>query len=129
MKQKLILNKDMDKNLFLEIKHLIEESRQSVAQAINAGLAAMYWNIGKRINEEVLGNKRAKYGKQILQTLSAKLTEEYGKGWSVKQLQHCLRFADIFPDVQIVSTLWRQFSWSHLRHYWEVCEREKNKLD
>ena len=148
MKHKLIVKEDSDKNLFSEIKHLIEESRQSVAQAINTGLAAMYWNIGKRINEEVLGNKRAKYGKQILQTLSAKLTEEYGKGWSVKQLQHCLRFADIFPDVQIVSTLWRQFSWSHLKEiiylktdlerefYAQMCRIEKwsvrtlrNKID
>ncbi len=101
MKNKLTIKEDSDKNLFSEIKQMIEESRQSAAQAVNAGLTAMYWNIGKRINEEVLENKRAEYGKQILPTLSAKLTEEYGKGWSVKQLQHCLRFAEVFSDFQI----------------------------
>ena len=106
---------ESSKNLFFEIKQLIEEGRQQVAQAVNTGLIATYWNIGKRINEEVLGNKRAEYGKQILPTLSAKLTEEFGKGWSVQQLQHCLHFVETFPDFQIVSTLWRQLSWSHFK--------------
>ena len=50
------------------------------------------------------------YGKQILPTLSAKLTVECGKEWSDKQLRHCLRFAETFPDSEIVATLWRQLS-------------------
>ena len=112
---KLAKMDESSKNLFFEIKQLIEEGRQQVAQAVNTGLIATYWNIGKRINEEVLGNKRAEYGKQILPTLSAKLTEEFGKGWSVQQLQHCLHFVETFPDFQIVSTLWRQLSWSHFK--------------
>jgi hypothetical protein len=65
------------------------------------------------------------------------LTAEYGKGWSEKQLRHCLRFSEVFPDEQIVSTLWRQFSWSHLKEiiyiddplkrsfYLEICRIEK----
>jgi len=81
MKHKLIVNEDSAKNLFSEIKHLIEESRQSVAQAVNTGLTSMYWNIGKRINEEVLGNKRAEYGKKIVHALSAQLIKEYGNGF------------------------------------------------
>ena len=43
------------------------------------------------------------------------LTEEYGKGWSAKQLRHCLRFAETFSDFQIVSALWRQLSWTHFK--------------
>lgn len=113
MKQKLIVNKDRDKNLFLEIKHLIEESRQSAAQAVNAGLTVMYYNIGKRINEEVLGNKRAEYGKEIVQTLSEQLVQEYGSGFSAKYLRKMMHFADVFPDFQIVASLMRQLSWTH----------------
>jgi predicted nuclease of restriction endonuclease-like (RecB) superfamily len=99
--------------LFEAIQQIVEQGKQQVAQAVNAGLTATYWNIGKQINEDILKHKRAEYGKQVLQSLSAQLTNEYGKGWSVKQLQHCLRFVEIFPDIQIVSSLLRQLSWTH----------------
>ncbi len=108
-----------------------------VAQTVNIGLTATYWNIGKRINDDVLKNKRAEYGKQIVVTLSRQLMDEYGQGWSTKQLQHCLHFADTFPDFRIVSTLWRQLSWSHFKEivylktdlerdfYAQMCRVEK----
>ena len=102
-------------HLFDDIKRLIDEARSKVAQTVNIGLTAAYWNIGKRINDDILKNKRAEYGEQILPTLSAKLIQEYGKGWSVKQLQHCLRFAETFPDFKIVSALWRQLNWTHFK--------------
>lgn len=53
---------------------------QNVAVAVNAEIALLYWNIGKRINQEVLNFNRAEYGKQIVATLSRQLTEEYGSG-------------------------------------------------
>ncbi|MEA1911543.1 MAG: PDDEXK nuclease domain-containing protein [Spirochaetota bacterium] len=110
-------NKDkiMKDNLFLDIKQIIDESKKLVAQTVNSALSATYWHIGKRINEDILNNKRAEYGKQIVITLSKQLTEEYGRGWSLKQLQHCLHFVEIFQNIQIVSTLWRQLSWSHIK--------------
>ncbi len=102
-------------NLFSEIRQLIEEARQAVAITVNATTTVLYWNIGKRINGEVLENKRAEYGKEIVKTLSKKLTLEYGKGWSEQQLHHCLRFAETFPDQEIVYALSRQLSWTHFR--------------
>jgi predicted nuclease of restriction endonuclease-like (RecB) superfamily len=120
-----------------EIKTLIEQSRQQVAVTVNATMTMLYWQIGKRINEEVLKDKRAEYGKQIVISLARQLQAEYGSGWSEKQLRHCLRFADIFPDNSIVSTLCRQLSWSHIRilffmddplkraFYIEICKLEK----
>ncbi len=86
-------------NLFSEIKQLIEEARQNVAVAVNVATTVLYWNIGRRINKDILGNKRA----------------EYGKGWSEKQLRHCLRFAETFPDKEILYALSRQLSWTHFR--------------
>ena len=112
------MKKDIEINntiLFAEIKSLIDEARSAVAQTVNAGLTMLYWNIGKRINDEILQNKRADYGKQIVATLSRQLTLEFGKGWSVKTLRHCLHFVETFPDSSIVSTLWRQLNWSHFK--------------
>lgn len=104
-----------NQQVFSEIRQLIEETRKSVAVAVNAGLTMLYWEVGKRINKEVLNHQRAEYGKQIIAKLSEQLTEEYGKGWGRKQLLHCVRFATIFPEAEIVSTLWRQLSWSHIK--------------
>lgn len=72
-------------------------------------------SIGKRINHEILENKRAEYGKEIVKTLSKRLTLEYGEGWSEQQLRHCLRFAETFPDKEILYALSRQLSWTHFR--------------
>jgi predicted nuclease of restriction endonuclease-like (RecB) superfamily len=43
------------------------------------------------------------------------LKGEYGRGFSAKNLRNMIRFAEVFPDEEVVSTLWRQLSWSHFR--------------
>jgi predicted nuclease of restriction endonuclease-like (RecB) superfamily len=75
----------------------------------------LYWNIGKRINDEILNNKRADYGKQIISTLGQQLEEQYGKGFSANNLRRMIQFYETFPDSQIVATLWQQLSWSHFK--------------
>lgn len=104
--------------IFNEIKSYIEQSKQQLAVSVNSTMSMLYWQIGKRINDEFLKSKRAEYGKQIIATLSDQLTSEYVKGWSEKQLRHCIRFADIFKENEIVYTLCRELSWSHLRVKW-----------
>lgn len=102
-------------SLVNDIKQIINEGKINIAQAINVNLTATYWHIGKLIRVEILNQKRAEYGKQVLSTVSANLTEEFGNGWSVKTLQHCLHFVETFPDFEIISTLWRQLNWSHIK--------------
>ena len=97
----------------------------------------LYWRIGKQINEDVLLKSKADYGAAVIKSLATQLSTQYGKGWSEKQLRHCLQFAKSFPDEAIVSTLWRQLSWSHLKlviyiddplrraFYTEMCKLEK----
>ena len=104
-----------ESRLINQIKVYIEEARQTVAITANSATTILYWNIGHRINSEILNNKRADYGKRIILLLSKKLTEEYGKGWSYKQLRHCLRFAETFRDREIVYALSRELSWTHFR--------------
>lgn len=108
-------NIDIKLPIVSEIKQLIEQSRTNVAVAVNSEITMLYWNIGRRINIEILNEKRADYGKQIVATLSRQLQIEYGNGWSEKQLRHCLRFAETFPDIAIVSAVRRQLSWTHLK--------------
>jgi len=104
-----------NQQVFSDIRQLIEETRKSVAVAVNAGLTMLYWQVGKRINDEVLQNERAEYGKQVVKVLSAQLSEEYGKGWSDRLLIQCMRFATVFPEKEIVYALSIQLTWTHLR--------------
>ena len=101
--------------LFKEIRQLIEAAKQRAAIAVNAELTLLYWHIGKRIQTEVLQGQRAEYGKQVIQNLSQRLTQAYGRGWGERQLRNCLHFAEQFPDLEIVNTLCSKLSWSHLR--------------
>ena len=101
--------------LFVEIKSLIEEAKQRIAVSFNSTTTVLNWNIGSRINSVILNEKRAIYGKEVIKTLSKKLTEEFGRGWSEKQLRHCLRFAETFKDKEIVYALSRELSWTHFR--------------
>jgi predicted nuclease of restriction endonuclease-like (RecB) superfamily len=109
------MRKDVVQNpdLLSEIKALIEQGRQQLAVTVNAAMTTLYWQIGRRINAEVLHDQRAEYGKHVVASLGHALTVEYGAGFSEKNLRHMMRFSEAFPDSQIVSALMRQLSWSH----------------
>lgn len=102
-----------EQKLLSDIASLIEESKSYVAQTVNATLSFLYWKIGKRINADVLKNKRAEYGKQIVASLTRQLTEQFGNGFSEKNIRRMMQFADVFPDEQIVASAMRQLSWTH----------------
>ncbi len=96
-----------------DIRLLIDASRSTLTATVNSALTQLYWHIGQRIRSEVLNNQRAEYGEQIVLMLANQLQADYGRGFSAKSLRHMLRFAECYPDHQIVSTLSRQLSWSH----------------
>jgi len=106
-------NKSISGNLIGDIRSLIETARHDVAVTVNAGLTILYWQIGNRIRQDILKKQRAKYGEEILPTLSAKLVPEFGNGFSVRNLSRIIQFAEVFSDKEIVLTLSRQLSWSH----------------
>ena len=124
--------------LFKEIKELIEQSRQHVALTVNFAMTMLYWQIGKRLNEEVKGKDRSEvYGKEIVSTLWRQLYDEYGSAFSEKNLRRMMQFASIFSDREIVVSLIRQLSWTHMLaiipiddplkrdFYIEMCKLEK----
>jgi predicted nuclease of restriction endonuclease-like (RecB) superfamily len=84
-----------------------------VARQVNAALVLLYWRIGQRIRQDILKEKRAEYGEEIVPTLSAQLVPEFGEGFSKRNLFRMIRFFEVFSDEQIVSTLSRQLGWSH----------------
>ena len=86
------------KGLFLEISGMIAAAKERVAVAVNAELTMLYWNVGRRINKEILGEQRADYGKRVVAELSANLMAEHGEIWNEKHLRRVMRFAAVFPD-------------------------------
>ena len=107
------LAKASPKALLADVRELIVTARGQIAQAVNAGLTLLYWEIGMRIRQETLKDKRAGYGEQIVVTLSRQLEKEFGRGFAEKNLRRMVQFAEVFPDRKIVVTLLRQLSWSH----------------
>lgn len=96
-----------------DISLLVATAKQRAAAVINNEITLLYWQVGNRIRQEVLGGERADYGKQVIATLATELTAQYGKGWSKRNLAQMVKFAEVFTDANIVQTLSAQLTWSH----------------
>ena len=93
MKKLTIANTTNEELLFHELVQLIEQSKQQVFSAVNSSLTLLFWNVGNRINQEILKNKRAEYGKTIVPTLSA----QFGKYvWKKFYREKCKANVEIF---------------------------------
>lgn len=105
--------KAVEKLLFSDIKVLIEESKNQVAQTVSSTLTLLYWKIGKRINADILKYKRSQYGEQIVASVTRQLQTSYGKGFEEKNTRRMMQFASVFSNERIVASLMRQLSWTH----------------
>ena len=106
-------DKRVSLDIVQEISALIEESKQHVIRTANSALTLLFWQIGKRVNDEILKNDRAQYGKQIIATVSAQLELKYGRNFAEKNLRRMIQFSIEFSDFEIVVPLARQLTWSH----------------
>ena len=86
-----------------------------MVQAMSAGLTMLYWQVGTRIRQDILKEKRAGYGEKIVHALSAQLTLEFGRGFTSRNLFNMIRFSEVFPDAEIVASLMRELGWTHFR--------------
>jgi hypothetical protein len=68
-------------------------------------MATLYWQIGTRIRQDILKEKRATYGTAIVATLWRQLEVEFGRGFGEKNLRRMVQFAETFPDAEIVAAL------------------------
>jgi predicted nuclease of restriction endonuclease-like (RecB) superfamily len=124
-------------DLLTNLRVLISQSRHTVAQTINSAMVLLYWEIGQRIRNNILRQKRADYGEQIVHALSTQLSNEFGNGFGKRNLFNMIRFAEVFPEVEIVHSVRAQLSWTHLRQiiylkeplqrefYLEMCRLER----
>jgi len=101
--------------LLAEVRGLILSAREGMAQAVNSGLAFLYWQVGSRIRREILKEQRAEYGAQIVAALGRQLEREFGRGFGEKNLHRMAQFAEAFPDEKIVAALRRQLGWTHFK--------------
>mgnify|MGYP000990820087 FL=1 len=100
-------------NFYKEIKELLHSAKNRVYQTINITMTQTYFQIGKRIVEEEQGGEsRAEYGKSLLKLLSVQLINEFGKGFSVDNLENMRRFYLAFQKSETVSRKF-ELSWSH----------------
>ena len=113
--------------LAADIRRMIESARQQVAQAVNAGLTTLYWQIGARIRRDILKSKRAAYGAEIVAALGRQLEVEFGRGFGEKNLRRMVQFAETFPDAEIVAALRRQLGWTHFKSL--ISMRDSLKRD
>jgi len=107
------MNQELENILLKDLAQIIEDGKQQVVAQVNSVLTLTYWHVGKKINEHILKNERAEYGKEMVTTLGKQLVLSYGRGFESKNLYRMMRFAEVFADFSIVAPLVRQLSWSH----------------
>ena len=104
---------EIKKDIYQEIHDLLHKARQNIISNINSTMTKTYFLIGKRIvEEEQNGNKKAEYGKKLMKTLSEKLTKEFGRGFSQRNLEQMRTFYLRYSISQTVSAEFK-LSWSH----------------
>jgi predicted nuclease of restriction endonuclease-like (RecB) superfamily len=107
------MSQEVEKILFKDLAQIIEQGKQQVESQVNSLLTLTYWHVGKKINEHILKNERAEYGKEIVSPVATQLVEKFGRSFELKNLYRMMQFAATFPEIEIVVTLSRQLSWSH----------------
>lgn len=105
-------------DLYQNISVILANARNKVYSAANSAMVEAYWQIGKCIVEhEQNGNNRAEYGKSVIKELSARLTKNFGKGFTATNLKYMRQFYITFPKGHAVSD---QLSWTHYRMLMKV---------
>ena len=111
--------------LYQQIHGILHAARQQSYRAVNTAMVEAYWQIGRRIVEhEQGGEARAAYGQGVLAALAARLTEDFGNGFTTANLRNFRQFYLTFTDEQIRYALRSNLTWTHLRQLMRI-----DKLD
>lgn len=102
----------MDGQFYEQIKHILETARQKAYTAANSAMVEAYWNIGRHIVERQGGEDRAEYGSGLIKELSAQMTKDFGKGFTIANLKNMRQFYLTFPNGYALRS---ELSWSHYR--------------
>ncbi len=103
---------EMNQNFYEGIKNILITARNKVYQTANFAMVEAYWNIGKSIIEEQDGKDKAEYGAGLLKELLKKMTQDFGKGFTVANLKNMRQFYLTFPNGYALRS---ELSWTHYR--------------
>ena len=110
-------------DIFSDVQYIIEQSRIQAYHAINKALVQRNWLLGKRISDEELhGENRAEYGKEVIKQLSDFLKNRYGKGFTKSNLYQFVQFYKCFPDIFHAASGKSILSWTHYRTLLRVSD-------
>ena len=98
-KNTTILAEQQNNVLFQDACQIIEQAQESAYRQVNETLIKRNWLLGLRIQHEVLKDKRAEYGEQVVKKLAQSLVERFGKGFQVANLYHFIAFYNYHPDI------------------------------
>ena len=105
-------------NVYQTVREILLKARHQAMQTVNAEMVRAYWEIGRTIVEqEQQGQARAEYGMRLIENLSSRLTEEFGRGFTDVNVKGMRRFYMLFPIRHSVSA---ELSWSHYRRLLKV---------
>lgn len=109
-----ITNKNMHKpDFYQSVAELLRTARTKAHRAINFAMVEAYWHVGRMIvEEEQHGRERAEYGAALIKNLSARLTQEFGRGFDERELRRMRQFYTLFP---IRDALRPELAWTHYR--------------
>jgi hypothetical protein len=119
---------NLEDNLFGELKDLIVRARERVAVQVNQALVMTYWQIGRKLETEVLQRDSHRYGEATMTRLAERLTQEFGRGFGYPNLYRMVKFFLKFPDPEILSTLSTKFSWSHFLEFIKIEDPLKRDI-
>lgn len=114
----------VSQDIYGEIRRSIIHVQHKVQQTVNAGMVQIYWEIGQQLDKACDG-KQDEYGKGLLRQVSAKLTAEFGKGYSYANLKNMRQFYRCFPNRYALRS---DLSWTHYRMLMRVADSKAREF-
>lgn len=109
-------------NIYQDIRSKIISAREKMFKHIDTTMTEVYWYVGKITYELSENSTKASYGKKIIDTLSSKLTKEFGSGFSSVSIRRMRRFYEMYPIWSTVST---ELSWAHFQELIKIDRKEE----
>ena len=100
-------------SLYKGVSKIIDNARQKVAVYVNQHANMTFWYIGQYINNDIGYKQYSAYGRRILATVSQRLTEQYGKGYTYSAVTRMMKVANLYSNEEMFATLSQTLSWSH----------------
>ena len=110
---------------YIAIRKSVIAAQNNIQAAVNSAMVNAYWQIGEQIYLACGENERAEYGRQLLQYISDRMTEEFGKGFDVSNLRNMRRFYMCFPKQDALRP---ELSWTQYRSLMKITDENVRKF-